>query len=289
MNQPLMSQQNEPRNPEGHQRINDAFLRPLEKPALNWLAAHMPYWVTPDHLTALGMFASVLIAVSLVLTNISPAYLWLASLGVALNWFGDSLDGTLARYRKIERSNYGYFIDHAVDALDEVLIFLALGISPYVRMELAGLALVSYLLLSIQSFLYSQVSGVFQISFIRIGPTEMRVVMILSNTVVFFIGNPMVTTALGIFTMYDFVLIFISLLLFGAFIVMTILHARELAAYDTRLLEQKVVRDRIRAERAARRAEIKAAKIERRAHRLKDRQRYPGIVNVKLNNPTSNK
>ena len=189
MNQPLTSQQNEPRNPE-HKRINDAFLRPLEKPALNWLAAHMPYWVTPDHLTALGMFASVLIAASLILTNISPAYLWLASLGVVLNWFGDSLDGTLARYRKIERSNYGYFIDHAVDALDEVLIFLALGISPYVRMELAGLALVSYLLLSIQSFLYSQVSGVFQISFIRIGPTEMRCIMILSNTVVFFIGNP---------------------------------------------------------------------------------------------------
>lgn len=289
MNQPPMSQERQTQNPEGHTRINDAFLRPLEKPALNWLAAHMPYWVTPDHLTALGMFASILIAVSLILTNLSPAYLWLASLGVVLNWFGDSLDGTLARYRKIERSNYGYFIDHAVDALDEVLIFLALGISPYVRMELAGLALVAYLLLSIQSFLYSQVRGVFQISFIRIGPTEIRCVMILSNAFVFFVGNPTVATGLGLFTVYDFVLIFICMLLFGAFIVTTIIHARELAAYDTELLAQKIVREKIKAERAARRAEAKAIKLAHKARRQKDRPAIPGVVRVKLPDQSAGK
>jgi len=256
---------------QSHQRVNETFLRPVEKRVLNWLAEHMPPWVTPDHLTALGMFASILIALSLVLTNVSPAFLWLASLGVLINWFGDSLDGTLARYRKIERSNYGYYIDHAVDSLNEVLIFLALGISPYVRMELAGLALVAYLLMSIQVFLYSQVKGVFQISFARIGPTEIRGVMILANALVFYIGNPIVSTRFGLFTLYDFLIMMISLLLFGAFIVMTILRARELAALDTHLLAIKADRERRRAERAALRAERAALKAARRLRKVKQR------------------
>ncbi len=206
------------------------------------------------------------------MTNINPAYLWLASLGVVLNWFGDSLDGTLARYRKIERSNYGFYIDHAVDLLNEVLVFLALGISPYVRMELAGLALVAYLLMSIQVFLYTQVKGVFQISFASLGPTEIRVVMILANIFVFYVGNPTITTIFGIFTMYDFVIIFISLFLFGAFIVMTIIRARELAAYDTGLLALKAERERRKALRATLRADRAALKAARRSRKVKEQQ-----------------
>ena len=255
-------------------RVNETLLRPLERKALDWLAARMPPWVTPDHLTALGMFASILIAASLVLTNISPAFLWLASLGVVLNWFGDSLDGTLARYRKIERSNYGFYIDHAVDSLNEVLIFLALGISPYVRMELAGLALVAYLLMSIQVFLYSQVKSVFQISFASIGPTEIRGVMILANILVYYIGNPLIATRLGVFTLYDFVIMIISMALFGAFIVMTIIRARELAAYDTHLLAIRAGREQRKAERAALRAERAAMKAAKRARKTRD-QRSP--------------
>ena len=257
---------------QSYLRINVTFLRPLEKKALNWLAERMPAWVTPDHLTALGMVASVLIAASLVLTNFSPAYLWLASFGVVLNWFGDSLDGTLARYRKTERSNYGYYIDHAVDTLNEVLVFLALGLSPYVRMELAGLALVAYLLMSIQVFLYTEVKGVFQISFARIGPTEIRVLMILANMLVFFVGNPTVRTKFGFFTVYDFVIVFLSLLLFGAFVVMTILRARELAAYDSHMLSLKAERDRRKAERAAKRAEKAALKAGGWMRKTKERQ-----------------
>src|SRR5690554_1739776 len=98
-----------------HTRINQTILGPLEKPALQWMAARLPVWVTPDTLTGIGIFASVLIFISFVLTNIHPGFLWLASFGVVLNWFGDSLDGTLARYRKIERPQYGFFVDHAVD------------------------------------------------------------------------------------------------------------------------------------------------------------------------------
>lgn len=258
--------------PQDQQRVIETILRPLEKKALNWLAAHMPAWVMPDHLTALGILASLLIAVSLVLTNISPHFLWLASLGVILNWFGDSLDGTLARYRKIERSNYGFYIDHAVDSVDEVLIFLALGLSPYVRMELAGLALVAYLLMSIQVFLFAQVKGVFQISFLRLGPTEIRCIMILANTVVFFVGNPVIRLSVGVFTLYDFIAMGLSLLLFGAFIVLTIARARELAAYDIRQQALKAEREARKAARRALRAERKAARMQHKTRKAREHQ-----------------
>lgn len=246
-------------------RVLQTFLGPSEKKVLLWLAARMPAWVTPDFLTFVGIVAALIIAVSLVLTNISPAFLWLASFGVVLNWFGDSLDGTLARYRKIERSNYGYFIDHSVDTANEVLIFLALGLSPYVRMELAGLALVSYLMMSVQVFLYTQVKGVFQISFIRLGPTEVRLIMVLSNAVVFFVGNPTLSTPVGVFTFYDLIVSAISLLLLVIFFVVTITRSRELAALDEYLLS---LRDQ--------RAKNKEALLKKREERDAARQNHRG-------------
>src|SRR5512140_2984650 len=114
-----------------HQRVNDIFLGPLERPALKWLAERMPAWVTPDTLTLIGVLGAVLTLISYLLTNISSGFLWLAALGFVINWFGDSLDGTLARTRKIERPIFGFFIDHTVDAVNEMLIFFGLGLTPY--------------------------------------------------------------------------------------------------------------------------------------------------------------
>jgi len=105
-----------------HTRVNKILLGPLERPALAWLAKKMPAWVTPDTLTVTGFLGTILVAVSYVLTNQHHAFLWLASLGLVINWFGDSLDGTLARYRNIERPRYGFFVDHAMDGLGEVLV-----------------------------------------------------------------------------------------------------------------------------------------------------------------------
>ncbi len=104
-----------------HQRVNDILLGPLERPALAWLAAHMPAWVSPDTLTGIGVLGAVIIFLSYSLSNVHSGFLWLASLGFVINWFGDSLDGTLARYRRCERPKYGYFIDHTVDAFNEFL------------------------------------------------------------------------------------------------------------------------------------------------------------------------
>ena len=125
-----------------HQRVNDILLGPLERPALQWLAGHMPAWMNPDILTGIGMLGAAVVFAGYTLSNAHPAYLWLANLGFVINWFGDSLDGTLARYRHIERPKYGFFIDHTMDALSEVLVVAGLGLSPYVSFEIAMLALV---------------------------------------------------------------------------------------------------------------------------------------------------
>ena len=112
-----------------HKRILDTFTGPLERPLLQWLAARQPAWVTPDMLTAVSIVGAVIIFISFILTNYSKHYLWLATLGFIINWYGDSLDGTLARFRHIERPIYGFYLDHTADAFVEMLIFLGLRAS----------------------------------------------------------------------------------------------------------------------------------------------------------------
>lgn len=213
---------------QDHQRENYILLGGLERPALQWLATRVPAWVTPDELTGLGLFAAVLIFAGYVLTNIDKNYLWLASFGFVLNWVGDSLDGTLARYRHIERPRYGFFIDHSIDAFCEVLVFLGLGLSPYLHFNVAAMALIGYLLLSVLVYINTYVKGVFRISYIHLGPTEMRVIAIAANTAVFFVGNPGYQLPFGMVTLYDLLAIILTALFFGAFIVVTINQARDL-------------------------------------------------------------
>lgn len=219
---------------DDHKRINDILLGPLERPALAWLAAHMPGWVTPDLLTLIGLFSSALIFVSYWLTQKSPGFLWLASFGFVLNWFGDSLDGTLARYRKIERPRYGFFVDHIIDAIDEVMVFLGLGVSPYVSFTVANLALVAYLLISVQVYISTAVHSVFKISYGKLGPTEIRLIAILANTVIFFLGNPFVSLPLGIgdVALYDVIVGVVTAILVYIFISSSIIQMRTLAKLD---------------------------------------------------------
>jgi len=217
---------------KSHERVNDILFGPLERPALQWLAAHQPAWMTPDILTIIGIFGSLLIFASYALSRINPAFLWLASLGFIINWYGDSLDGTLARHRKIERPKYGFFVDHIVDAFSEILIFLGLGVSFYVRFDLAAVALIGYLLMSIYVYVTTAVSGVFQISYGKIGPTEIRVLAILANALMFFIGLRTITIASVDLTYYDLFVAVIALALYGTFISKSIQTARELDKQD---------------------------------------------------------
>jgi len=212
-----------------HKRINDILLGPLERPALQWLAARMPRWVTPDRLTGVGLLGSVVIFFSYLLTNITAHFLWLASLGLVINWFGDSLDGTLARYRKIERPKYGFFIDHTVDVVSTLLVVFGLGLSPYVRFEIACLALIGYLAMCVFVYIRTYVEGVFKISYGRFGPTEVRLIVILANAVIYFLGNPTVALAFGVLSIYDLIAAIVAIILIIIFVVSTISQARELA------------------------------------------------------------
>jgi phosphatidylglycerophosphate synthase len=215
-----------------HKRVNDILLGPLERPALQWLSAHMPAWVTPDMLTAVGVLGALVIFAGYVLTNIHSGFLWLASLGFVINWFGDSLDGSLARYRKIERPQYGFFVDHVVDAANEVIIFLGLGLSPYVRFDLACLALIGYLMLSVLVYIRTCVKGEFVISYQGLGPTEVRVIAIIANTLIFLLGNPLFTIAKVTLTVYDWLVIVVIGLLAIIFVVSAFNQARVLSKAD---------------------------------------------------------
>jgi phosphatidylglycerophosphate synthase len=221
------------KNISSHHRILDTFTGPVERPVLRWLAAHMPQWVTPDILTAIGVLGSLVVFTGYGLTNLNVNFLWLATLGFVINWFGDSLDGTLARYRKIERHQYGFYIDHTVDAYDEVLVFLGLGISPFVRFDLACLALICYLMLSAIVYIDTCVSGEFKLSYGRLGPTEARMIAIAVNALVYFFGNPTVTLLSISLTIFDWAVIGVNILLFSIILSTTIRRAKELARIDS--------------------------------------------------------
>jgi len=155
-----------------------------EKRLLTAIAARLPRWVLPDDLTALGVLAALGVAVAYQLSNESLDWLWAASGLLVLQWLGDSLDGTLARVRKIERPTYGYYLDHLVDAIATAAIGIGLGLSPLMLLSIGTLIVVAYLILSINVYLESYAFGRFSIGYGLIGPTEVRLILIALNTVV---------------------------------------------------------------------------------------------------------
>lgn len=165
-------------NPAPLDRIQQNLLAKGERRLLNWICPRLPMWVTPDKLTGFGTFGAVVVFLGYAFSEWSVHTLWFAILGYVIQWFGDSLDGSLARWRKIERPKYGYFIDHSVDGLVILLIMAGIGWSPYVRMDVALFALAGYLLLSIHAYLGARVLGEFKLSYMFGGPTELRFVLI---------------------------------------------------------------------------------------------------------------
>ncbi|MGH7505170.1 MAG: CDP-alcohol phosphatidyltransferase family protein [Longimicrobiales bacterium] len=168
--------------PGEHKRTYDFLLAPLERKLLPRLAAALPPWVTPDHLTLLGLIASTGIGIAYFLSNRNEVWLWLASALLVVNWFGDSLDGTLARFRRIERPRYGFYLDHLMDAYSTFMIGMGLGFSPYMLLAVGLAIVIAYLLLSINVYLETHVFGEFNLGYALIGPTEVRVILILLNT-----------------------------------------------------------------------------------------------------------
>jgi archaetidylinositol phosphate synthase len=230
------------RAPRAHTRVIDTLTGPSERRVLRWLAAHLPAWVTPDHLTALSFFAGVVIAASYVLSRQNPIFLWLAIAGFILNWFGDSLDGTLARYRHIERPRYGFFIDHSVDALSEILIFFSIGLTIFVRFEIASVALVGYLALSLYTALSTYAASEFKISYAYLGPTEIRLIAMLATAWVYFNPTRFVNLLGGKFSFFELVTLGLIILFYSAFILSTAGQAIRLAQADKPHLPKKIIK-----------------------------------------------
>jgi archaetidylinositol phosphate synthase len=159
----------------------------VEKRALVWLAARLPAWVMPDHLTALGLLALLVGGLAYVWSASHPWLLFAVNLALVVNWFGDSLDGTLARYRQKQRPRFGYYVDHVVDAFGALFLLGGLILSGLVTPGVATTLLVVYYLFGINTYLATHVLGRFKISFGPVGGTELRLLLAALNTVVFFL------------------------------------------------------------------------------------------------------
>jgi archaetidylinositol phosphate synthase len=165
-------------------RNKQFLLARAEARVLERIARRLPRRVLPDHMTALGVLAAVGIAGAYLLSNGDKAWLWAASALLVVHWLGDSLDGTLARVRKIERPKYGYYLDHLVDAVATALIGLGLGLSPWMLLSVGLLIVIAYLVLSINTYLETHAFGVFTLGYGRLGPTEARLALIALNTLI---------------------------------------------------------------------------------------------------------
>jgi phosphatidylglycerophosphate synthase len=163
-------------------RIQTSFLNAAEKKILVWLAVRQPKCMTSDILTLIGTAGSLIAAAGYVLSARNISFLWLSSLGFVINWYGDSLDGTLARVRNRQRPVYGYYIDHTVDCISEILIFTGIGLSGLMHFGLAMLILALYLMLTINVSINAHLKKEFKLTYAKMGPTEFRLIAILVNT-----------------------------------------------------------------------------------------------------------
>jgi archaetidylinositol phosphate synthase len=167
------------------ERFHGSVLAASEKRVLIWIAERLPAWVNPDHLTAFGFIAQIATGVCYALAASDRRWLLAAIICLAANWFGDSLDGTLARVRQCQRPRYGFYVDHMVDSLGATAMMLGLAFSGYMHPVIAIGLLIAFLLLSIQSYLATYALGEFHLSFWRFGPTELRILLAVGNLALF--------------------------------------------------------------------------------------------------------
>ena len=212
-------------------RIQENVLARSERRLLNWICARMPVWVVPDMLTAIGMIGAFMIFGGYVGSVWSEDWLWVSIAGYAVQWFGDSTDGSLARFRKIERPRYGYFLDHSCDGLATALILVGIGLSPYVELEAALIALAGYLLLSIHAFLRVRVLSEMKLSYLNAGPTELRFLLVGFTLMMMTLGH----TGRGLFgpvSGFDLFVACAGLFMIALFVHQTLVTARRLGVEE---------------------------------------------------------
>ncbi len=167
-------------------RLQESFTARAERRALAWLAERLPSWVNSDHLTIVGFVAMFLAGASYALARANRVGLILATIFLALNWFGDSLDGTLARLRNRQRPRYGFYVDHMIDTVGGLFLMGGLAISGIVDWRIALGMFIAFLMLSVEVYLAAYTLGTFRLSFAKFGPTEIRILLALGNAALWF-------------------------------------------------------------------------------------------------------
>ncbi len=165
------------RSTQNHTRKHDSLLAQAEKRVLIWTARRLPRWIGSDHLSILGLSAMAVASVAFWASRWHDAGLFVVVGALAVNWFGDSLDGTVARVRNQQRPMYGFYVDHVIDIVGALFLFAGLGLSPYMSPTPALMLLVAYLMLSAEVYLATHACGIFRVSLFRIGPTELRLLL----------------------------------------------------------------------------------------------------------------
>lgn len=158
-----------------------SYLSKYEKPVVAFLVRRVPSWINPDHMTLFGITSAFIAGIFYYLTKYSPVFVLGASFFIFCQWVGDVLDGGLARYRKIEREKYGYYVDHITDMFAILFIFIGLGFSEYMNLAICLSILILFYLMAINTFLISYSRSIFMLSYEKIGPTELRVITIIFN------------------------------------------------------------------------------------------------------------
>ncbi|MSO55671.1 MAG: hypothetical protein EXQ55_01930 [Acidobacteria bacterium] len=173
------------------ERSSTGWLTAAERRLLIWLARRMPAAINSDHLTGLALLSMFMVGVSFALSSRSTGALWWVVIWLALNWFGDSLDGTLARVRGHQRPRYGFYVDHVLDSFGALFVLGGLALSGRMAPTIAAAVLIAYFLLSIEIYLATYCVGRFQMSFWGWGPTELRILLALGALVL--LVKPIVT------------------------------------------------------------------------------------------------
>ncbi len=220
------------------QRLYSSPLVAAEKRALIWIARRLPPAVNSDHLTALGFAAMVLAGACFSLSSAYPVALWGVVIALALNWFGDSLDGTLARVRGHQRPRFGFYVDHILDSFGALFLLGGLAMSGRMMPLVAAAVAIAYFLLSIEIFLATYCVGKFEMSFWGAGPTELRILLAIGALTLFV--KPFVTIAGSPYALFDVGGVVAAIVLVVTTVVATVRHTR--ALYRAEPINQLVAR-----------------------------------------------
>ncbi len=220
-------------------RIQTSLLNGLEKRILVFFAKHQPAWVTSDMLTLIGFLGSLVIFSGFVLSNLNLHWLWLTVVGLLINWYGDSMDGTLARVRNTQRPIYGFFVDHNMDSINEGLMFIGAGLSPLFDLSLAVLCYAAYMVLSSYVYINAHLKNEFKLTYAAMGPTEFRVIVMLLSLGYLYIeplqGKLHTFTIFAqelSFGIYDYVALAVWVILTLMFLISFVKDARYFAKID---------------------------------------------------------